>query len=98
MHSFIDTFIHALICFQTVSIAFAMEKSSHFSDAAVAGNYAQNSAQEKPEVTAVSDFAYFDELQREPMTTRDMVSFTFLVAFPAFFFIVAVVLMHVYND
>ena len=76
-----------------------MEKSSQFSDAAAMdADNTHNSVQETPEVTTASDFSYFDDLQREPMTTSDMFNFTFLVALPTVFFVVAIVLMHVYND
>ena len=71
------------------------EKSQPFSNSA---DVDHNNVKEEPEVTATADYSYFDELQRQPMSKADMAKFTFLVAFPAFFFVLAIVLMHVYND
>ncbi|KAL8597919.1 hypothetical protein ACOMHN_063815 [Nucella lapillus] len=75
-----------------------MEKNpDEFSDAAVDHQGAPPTTQE-PELTTDMEFRYFEELQRRPMTREDMIKFLILVGVPTFFFIVAVSLMHVYND
>ncbi|KAK7474585.1 hypothetical protein BaRGS_00034169 [Batillaria attramentaria] len=85
---------------ETVTSNFKMEKNKDgtFPDGTMGVNHTFDDAADRPDVKQETDYSYFDHLQQQPLTTGEMASFAFLVAFPTFFFIVGVVLMHVYND